>query len=129
MPIDKSRVEHTPCITIDAGEWYHYKGWEDFLCQGDIATWADQEELNRQRYNRENGYSKDPYIPGDGDNVFMWVEWDGEPDSKGRPGLSGDAPILEEYCPQAWDELVDILLELNWNYGVVRITNSSPTEG
>lgn len=129
MPVDKSRVKETPCITIEAGEWFHYEGWEDFLCQEGIATWADQEEMRRVRYNRRFLCKGEPYSPGNNEDVFMWIEWDGSTDSKGRPGLSGDAPILKEYCPKAWDELVDILLEINWQYGVVRITNITATKG
>lgn len=127
MSVDKSRVKETPCITIEAGEWFHYDGWEDYLCQVDVATYADQEELCRLRANRRMGYDFleiEPYTPGNHD-VFLWAEWDGLKDEKGRPYLVGDVEILEEYCHKAWDELVDILLEIKWQQGIIRIVNST----
>lgn len=118
--ISKEDVTHTPCITINAREWFEYPGFEDFLCQETIATYTDQAELNRNRYNRRKGYDDEEYTPGN-DDVFLWAEWDGERDAEGRPGIVGDVEILEECCPKVWDELVDLLLEIGFKYGVVRL--------
>lgn len=125
MPVDKSRVLNTPCVIINAGEWFRYEGFEDFLCQESVATYADQEELNRNRWNREKGYESNPYVP-DCDTVFMWAEWDiDDKDSKGRPLLATEGDILEEHCPQAYDELVDLLLEVGFVEGVIVLVNQT----
>lgn len=125
MAVDKSRVRVTPCITISAGEWYTYPGWEDFLCQEGIATYADQEELRRVRYNRRQDYDKDEYCPDEYQDVFMLVQWNGPPDKGGRPSsFGGDTDTLKRHCPQAWNDLADILVEMEFGYGLIRVVNS-----
>lgn len=117
--MDRNRVKPIPAIQINAGEWYKLPGFDDFLCHYHTATWADTEFINLNR--SEN---KPPIKRSDFDDVFMYVEFQGELDDKGRPTLIGDGETLLEHCPQAYDELVDLLLEVDYRYGLIWLTTN-----
>lgn len=119
--MEQGRVKSIPAIQINAGEWYKLPGFDSYICHYHTATWADKHiiELNI-------GEGRPPYKPNpDSDDVFMFVEFEGELDEKGRPYLIGDGETLLEFCPQAYDELVDLLLEIDFRYGLIWLTTST----
>jgi hypothetical protein len=121
--MDRNRVKPIPAIQVNAGEWYKLPGFDSYLCHYQTATWADKHLI--QVNKRE---SRPPYKPGVYDDVFMYVEFEEEPDEKGRPTLLVDGETLLEHCPQAYDELVDLLLEVGFRYGLIWLTTTDSTQ-
>lgn len=109
MSIKGIVTEEIPCISIKGLHWYSYPGFREWLSQEGRLTWAPKEKVP----------SKD-YTVSDYDDVFLLVD-NVCRDEQGEPSFIIDGEELEEYCPQVYKELGEVLLGEGFTWGVVWI--------